>query len=55
MPGMPVKTSGYPANGDYVAPTLGEHNEDVLTNLLGKSADDVATLTDSGVLQSGAT
>lgn len=53
IPGMPVKTSGYPANGDYVAPRLGEHNERVLGELLGKSAADIAALTDAGVLQSG--
>jgi crotonobetainyl-CoA:carnitine CoA-transferase CaiB-like acyl-CoA transferase len=55
IPGMPIKTSEYPADAAYVAPTLGQNNAAVLQALLGKSADEIAELTASGVLQSGPT
>ncbi len=54
IPGMPVKTSSYPAEHDYVAPTLGEHNTEVLSALLGKGDDEIEALKASGVLQSKA-
>ncbi|MEM7469329.1 MAG: CaiB/BaiF CoA-transferase family protein, partial [Pseudomonadota bacterium] len=53
IPGMPVKTSGYPADPGYVAPTLGEHNGEVLHELLGKSDNELADLVAAGVLVSG--
>ncbi len=53
IPGMPVKTSGYPAENDYVAPCLGEHNGEVLKGILGKSDADVEALTRAGVLHAG--
>lgn len=53
MPGHPVKTSGYPADNDYVAPCLGEHNSEVLTQILGKSPDDIEALGNAGVLHAG--
>ncbi|MEX2480273.1 MAG: CaiB/BaiF CoA-transferase family protein [Gammaproteobacteria bacterium] len=55
IPGMPIKTSDYPADADYVAPTLGQHNAEVLAELLGKSAAEIDALSGAGVLQSGAT
>lgn len=55
IPGMPIKTSDYAANGDYVAPCLGEHNSEVLRTLLGKSDKDIKNLSDSGVLQTAVT
>ncbi len=55
IPGMPIKTSDYAANGDYVAPCLGEHNSEVLRTLLDKSDKDIKNLSDSGVLQTAAT
>lgn len=51
IPGMPVKTSGYPAESNAVAPTLGQHNVEVLGDLLGKSAKEIDELTANGVLQ----
>ncbi|MBI4694120.1 MAG: CoA transferase [Gammaproteobacteria bacterium] len=54
IPGMPIKGSTYPANNDYVAPLLGEHNAEVLSGLLGKSEGEIAALTASGVLMSAA-
>ena len=53
IPGMPIKTSDYPANIDYDAPLLGEHNADILSRLLGKNAAEIAALTQAGILQSG--
>lgn len=53
IPGMPVKTSGYPSGTDTPAPTLGQHNNDVLQNLLGKSEQDVQALHDADVLHQG--
>lgn len=54
IPGMPIKGSTYPANNDYVAPLLGEHNAEVLSGLLGKSNAEIAALAANGVLMSGA-
>jgi crotonobetainyl-CoA:carnitine CoA-transferase CaiB-like acyl-CoA transferase len=53
IPGMPIKSSEYPANNDYVAPTLGEHNAVILESILGKSAAEVEALCAAGVLHSG--
>ncbi|MEQ8660019.1 MAG: CoA transferase, partial [Gammaproteobacteria bacterium] len=53
IPGMPIKTSDYPADAPYVAPTLGQHNAEVLTTLLGRDADAIAALAADGVLHSG--
>lgn len=55
IPGMPIKTSDYPADADYVAPTLGQHNAEILGGLLGKTNAEIEALTGAGVLQSGAT
>jgi crotonobetainyl-CoA:carnitine CoA-transferase CaiB-like acyl-CoA transferase len=52
MPGMPIKTSGYPANNELQAPLLGEHNAELLSGLLGKSAAEIAALEQAGVLHS---
>lgn len=50
IPGMPIKTSGYPANCDWRAPTLGEHNRELLENLLGRSPAQIDALYAAGVL-----
>lgn len=55
IPGMPIKTSDYPADLDYVAPTLGQNNAEVLKDLLGKSDEQISALSSTGVLQSGPT
>jgi CoA:oxalate CoA-transferase len=51
IPGHPVKSSRYPANNPYVAPFLGEHNHEILSNLLGKNDAEIETLSNSGILQ----
>ena len=50
IPGMPIKTSDFPANNDYVAPLLGEHNDEILRELLGKSTTDIETLHAAGIV-----
>lgn len=53
IPGMPIKTSEYPADLPYVAPTLGEHNAEVLRELLARSDADIEMLVRDGVLSAG--
>ncbi len=48
--GEPVHLSGTDWTIDKGGPCLGEHNEEVLTRLLGYSSDEVAALTEEGVL-----
>ena len=51
IPGMPIKFVGEEANLPYEAPTLGQHNAEVLKRVLGKSEAEVAALAAKGVLQ----
>jgi CoA:oxalate CoA-transferase len=53
IPGMPIKTSDYPANLPYVAPTLGEHNQEVLRDVLGKNPAEIDAFVANGVLVAG--
>ena len=48
--GQPVHMSKTDWQMERGAPCLGEHNEHVLTTLLGLSADEVAQLAEEGVL-----
>ena len=50
VPGFPLRFSDFPEPLPLTAPTLGQHNDDVLTGLLGKSEEDVARLRAAGVL-----
>jgi CoA:oxalate CoA-transferase len=49
-PGFPVRLSKSPATVRFPAPQLGEHNEEVLTELLGYSKKQVAEFKSTGVL-----
>jgi CoA:oxalate CoA-transferase len=49
-PGFPVKLSRTPGTIRMPAPQLGEHNEEVLTGLLGYSKGDVEDLRKRGVI-----
>jgi CoA:oxalate CoA-transferase len=49
-PGFPVKLSKSPASIRFPAPQLGEHNEEVLTELLGYTKEQVAEFKKAGVL-----
>ena len=53
VPGFPIRFSGYGRHPDTQAPTLGEHNEVVLRDYLGYSADRIASLESAGVLHRG--
>ena len=52
IPGHPVKSSRYPADNPYDAPLLGEHNRDVLVDILGKNDADLAQLESDGIIMS---
>jgi len=51
--GFPLRFSDYPRHPAMEAPTLGEHNADVLQGLLGLSADRVKELETKGVIARG--
>ena len=53
IPGMPIKTSDYPADLPYLAPLLGEHNAEILHELLGTPPSEIAAWVAAGVLVSG--
>ena len=50
IPGFPFKYSEFPDLLDIQAPLLGEHNTEVLTQQLGYTAEQVATLRAKGIL-----
>jgi len=50
MPGMPLKFSRFPKDLPLEAATLGQHNEEILTSYLGRSAAEVQRLREAGVL-----
>ncbi len=51
IPGMPLKFSEFPDDLPLEAPTLGEHNADILRDWLGHSDQEIADLRAAGVLQ----
>jgi crotonobetainyl-CoA:carnitine CoA-transferase CaiB-like acyl-CoA transferase len=53
VPGFPMRFSGYARHPEMEAPLLGEHNEAVLREHLGYSADRIAALEREGVLHRG--
>ena len=46
----PMKLSASPASGGKAPPLLGQHTDEVLGGMLGRSADDIAALRAKGVL-----
>jgi CoA:oxalate CoA-transferase len=50
IPGMPVKFSGWPERAQPSADLLGQHNEDVLREVVGLSDADIAALYEENVL-----
>ena len=50
VPGMPLKFSAFPGVLSLEAPSLGQDNAEVLSELLGVEADELETLLDEGVL-----
>jgi crotonobetainyl-CoA:carnitine CoA-transferase CaiB-like acyl-CoA transferase len=53
IPGMPLKFSEFPDDLPLQAPTLGQHNAEILRDWLGYSADDIEQLRAAQVLQAG--
>ena len=53
VPGFALRFSDFPRRLDLEAPTLGEHNEEVLTKYLGYPQSRVRELEQMGVLRSG--
>jgi crotonobetainyl-CoA:carnitine CoA-transferase CaiB-like acyl-CoA transferase len=49
-PSFPVKLSKSPASIRLPAPTLGQHNDEVLTEILGYSKEQVDDLRKAGVI-----
>ncbi|MEM7468342.1 MAG: CoA transferase [Pseudomonadota bacterium] len=52
FPRMPIRFSEFTDEPNYVAPKLGQHNAEVLHSWLGKSSEEINTLSNSGVLLS---
>jgi crotonobetainyl-CoA:carnitine CoA-transferase CaiB-like acyl-CoA transferase len=50
MPGMPLKFSRFPEDLPLEAATLGQHNDEIVTRYLGRSAVEVQDLRNAGVL-----
>ena len=50
---MPIKSSAYLEEPDYRAPTLGEHNREILRGFLKRSDMEIDALVEAGVLASG--
>jgi len=50
LPGMPIRWKDHPNNIPLVAPTLGQHNEQVMIDRLGRTLAEVEELRADGVL-----
>ncbi|HBD13124.1 MAG TPA: hypothetical protein DCZ13_13310 [Porticoccaceae bacterium] len=50
IPGMPLRFSKYEVNENIQAPLVGEHNEEILANILDYSAAQISSLEDRGIL-----
>lgn len=50
IPGMPLRFSKYDVPKDIVAPTLGQHNEEILTTFLKYDAKKIGELKEKKVL-----
>ncbi|HVN29348.1 MAG TPA: CaiB/BaiF CoA-transferase family protein, partial [Candidatus Binataceae bacterium] len=53
VPGFPMRFSGYERHPTAQAPTLGQHNQSVLSEYLGYSPETIAELEREGVLHRG--
>jgi crotonobetainyl-CoA:carnitine CoA-transferase CaiB-like acyl-CoA transferase len=53
VPGFALRFSEFPTTLDLQAPTLGEHNREILTQWLGYTTDEVHELERKGILRSG--
>ncbi len=53
IPGFPLRFSDQPERLDLVAPTLGQHNVEILQGFLNYSEEEIARLEAEGILSSG--
>ncbi|MGD0290558.1 MAG: CoA transferase [Candidatus Binataceae bacterium] len=53
LPGFPLRFSKFPGQLELDAPTLGEHNGEILRNRLGYSEEQIRKLEADGILHSG--
>jgi len=53
IPGMPLRFSKFPDDLPLEAPTLGQHNAEVLRDWLGMNEQEIASLESASVLQAG--
>jgi len=53
IPGMPLKFSEFPEDLPLQAATLGQHNREVLHDLLGRSDEEIRALREANVLVEG--
>ena len=53
LPGFPLRFSEFPRHLELEAPTLGEHNEEILRELLGLAPEHVHELETTGILARG--
>ena len=52
LPGFPLKFSAFPKDLKLSAPTLGEHNKEILERYLGYGSDRIEELKRTGALHS---
>ena len=50
IPGFPLRFTEQPERLDLVAPTLGQHNKEVLSRMLGYTPERIRDLEHAGVL-----
>jgi crotonobetainyl-CoA:carnitine CoA-transferase CaiB-like acyl-CoA transferase len=53
VPGFPLRFSEFPEPRDLEAPTLGQHNSEILGNYLGYSVERIRELEQTGVIRRG--
>jgi crotonobetainyl-CoA:carnitine CoA-transferase CaiB-like acyl-CoA transferase len=53
LPGFPLRFSEFPRHLELEAPTLGEHNEEILRELLGLPPERIRQLETAGIVQRG--
>ena len=53
IPGFPLRFSKFPGQLELDAPTLGEHNDEILRDRLGYSAEKIQKLATDGITHRG--
>jgi crotonobetainyl-CoA:carnitine CoA-transferase CaiB-like acyl-CoA transferase len=50
VPGTPFKLSRTPGDLNFAAPYLGEHNQEIYSNMLGYNEQEIMNLADDGII-----